>query len=156
MEKKRPATPNEYVATLPPDRRAAIEQVRKVILEHLPKGYQESLSWGILSYEVPREVCPDTYNGKPLGYAALGSQKNYMTLHLMTAYGDKKTADWLKSAFKARGKKLDMGKACIRFKTIEDLPLDVVGEAISRMPMQDWVRIYQASRKKPAGKQRAG
>ena len=148
MARKSATTVSEYLAGLPDDRRKAIAQVRAVILKNLPKGYQESLTWGILCYEVPLARCPDTYNGKPLGYAALGSQKNYMTLHLMNVYGDKKTAEWLKAAFRARGKKLDMGKACVRFKKVDDLPLDVVGEAIARTPLDEWVRMYQSSRKK--------
>jgi uncharacterized protein DUF1801 len=145
---KKAATVSEYLAALPPDRRAAIEHVRKVILENLPKGYQESLTWGVLSYEVPLARLPETYNGQPLGYVALASQKNYMSLHLMNVYGDEKAARWFKSAFKATGKKLEMGKACIRFKKVEDLPLEVVAEAIRRTPMDEWVRIYQASRAK--------
>lgn len=148
MTKKSAATVSEYLAGLPADRRAAIAQVRKVILKNLPKGYQESLTWGILSYEVPLERCPETYNGRPLGYAALGSQKNYMTLHLMNVYGDKKTRQWFESAFKASGKKLDMGKACVRFKKVDDLPLDVIGEAIARTPIDKWIDMYQASRRK--------
>jgi uncharacterized protein YdhG (YjbR/CyaY superfamily) len=144
---KKAATVAQYLAGLPPDRRAALEQVRSVILENLPKGYQESMTWGIPSYEVPLDVLPETYNGKPLGYAALGSQKNYMSLYLMNVYGDKKTEQWFRSAFEARGKKLDMGKSCIRFKKVDDLPLDVVGEAISRTPMDAWVRMYRSSRR---------
>lgn len=148
MAKKSAATVPEYLAGLPPDRREAIEQVRKVILKNLPKGYQESLNWGILSYEVPLTQCPDTYNGQPLGYVALGSQKNYMTLHLMNVYGDEKARQWFQSAFKASGKKLDMGKACVRFRKVEDLPLDVIGEAVARTPMREWIRIFQTSRRK--------
>jgi len=143
---KKASTVSEYLAALPPDRRAAIEQVRKVILENLPKGYQESLTWGVLSYEVPLARLSQTYNGQPLCYVALGSQKNYMSLYLMNVYGDEAMARWFKSAFKARGKKLDMGKSCVRFKTVDDLPLDVVAETVARTPMDEWVRIYEASR----------
>jgi hypothetical protein len=141
----------EYIDGLAPDRREAIQHVRKVILENLPKGYEEALTYGVLCYEVPLARLPDTYNGRPLCYVALGSQKNYMSLYLMNIYGDTKAAKWFKSAYRAKGKKLDMGKSCVRFKKLEDLPLDVIGEAIARTPMEEWIRIYRASR---TGKQR--
>ena len=143
---KKAATVAEYLDGLTPERRDAIEQVRKVILDNLPKGYQESLTYGVLSYEVPLSRLPDTYNGQPLSYVALGSQKNYMSLYLMNIYGDPKAAKWFKSAYKARGKKLDMGKSCVRFNKVEDLPLDVVAEVVGRTPMEDWIRIYRESR----------
>jgi Domain of unknown function (DU1801) len=143
---KKAATVAEYLDGLTPERRDAIEQVRKVILDNLPKGYQESLTYGLLSYEVPLSRLPDTYNGQPLSYVALGSQKNYMSLYLMNIYGDPKAARWFKSAYKAKGKKLDMGKSCVRFKKVEDLPLDVVAEVVGRTPMEDWIRIYRESR----------
>ena len=145
---KKAATVAEYLDGLTPERRDAIEQVRKVILDNLPKGYQESLTYGVLSYEVPLSRLPDTYNGQPLSYVALGSQKNYMSLYLMNIYGDPKAAKWFKSAYKAKGKKLDMGKSCVRFKTVEDLPLDVVAEVVGRTPIEDWIRIYRESRAK--------
>lgn len=143
---KKAATVAEYLDGLTPERRDAIEQVRKVILDNLPKGYQESLTYGVLSYEVPLSRLPDTYNGEPLSYVALGSQKNYMSLYLMNIYGDPKAAKWFKSAYKAKGKKLDMGKSCVRFKKVEDLPLDVVAEVVGRTPMEDWIRTYRESR----------
>jgi hypothetical protein len=145
---KKATTVAEYLNGLPPERRDAIEQVRKVILDNLPKGYQESLTYGVLSYEVPLSRLPDTYNGQPLSYVALGSQKNYMSLYLMNIYGDPKAAKWFKSAYKAKGKKLDMGKSCVRFKTVEDLPLDLVAEVVGRTPIEDWIRIYRESRAK--------
>ncbi len=145
---KKAATVAEYLNGLTPERRDAIEQVRNVILDNLPKGYQESLTYGVLSYEVPLSRLPDTYNGQPLSYVALGSQKNYMSLYLMNIYGDPKAARWFKSAYKAKGKKLDMGKSCVRFKTVEDLPLDLVAEVVGRTPIEDWIRIYRESRAK--------
>ena len=145
---KKAASVAEYLDGLTPERRDAIEQVRKVILDNLPKGYQESLTYGVLSYEVPLSRLPDTYNGQPLSYVALGSQKNYMSLYLMNIYGDPKAAKWFKSAYKAKGKKLDMGKSCVRFKTVEDLPLDLVAEVVGRTPIEDWIRIYRESRAK--------
>ena len=137
----------EYLNGLPADRRTAIEQVRKVIRDNLPKGYQEALTYGVLTYQVPLSRLPETYNGQPLSYVALASQKNYMSLYLMNIYGDPKAATWFKSAYKASGKKLAMGKSCVRFKKVDDLPLDVVAEAVARTPMEDWIRIYQESRR---------
>jgi hypothetical protein len=145
---KKPASVAEYLNGLTAERRDAIEQVRKVILDNLPQGYQEALTYGVLSYEVPLTRLPDTYNGQPLCYVALGSQKHYMSLYLMNIYGDSEAAKWFKVAYKAKGKKLDMGKSCVRFKTIDDLPLDVIGEAVARTPMEKWIRIYRESRAK--------
>jgi hypothetical protein len=143
------ATVTEIVKSWPAERREAMSTVRKTILAHLPKGYEETTTWGILTYAVPLSVLPDTYNGQPLGYVALGSQKNYMTLHLMPLYGDKKTEEWFRAQFKARGLKLDMGKACVRFKSLDDLPLDLVGAVVAKYPIDAWVRMYEQSRTKP-------
>lgn len=149
----KPTTARDYLASLPDDRREPIAKLRQVILDHLPKGYTETVGWGMLTYSVPLSVLPDTYNGQPLGYAALGSQKNYMTVHLMPLYGDRKAEEWFRAEFKARGKKLDMGKACVRFTSIDDLPLDVIGALVAKYPVEDWVRMYrQSRRKKPASR----
>jgi hypothetical protein len=141
-------TPEEYLASLPADRREAISAVREVIKKNLPQGYQEHIAAGIISYDVPLTDLPDTYNGHPLCYAALASQKNYMVVYLMSVYGDKKSEQWFKSRYKASGKKLDMGKSCVRFKKLDDLPLDLIGEVIARIPMEEWIRVYRQSRKK--------
>jgi len=140
-------TPGQYLEALPVERKSAIEKVRQVILDNLPPGYQESVGAGMLMYGVPLSRFPNTYNGHPLCYVALASQKNYMALYLMTVYGDKKTEEWFKAEFKARGKKLDMGKSCVRFKTLDDLPLDVIGDVVSRVPMEKWISLYEQSRK---------
>jgi hypothetical protein len=146
--KSRATTVKAYIDSLPPDRRAALQEVRRVILDNLPKGYRESMTWGVPTYEVPLTVCPDTYNGKPLSLAALASQKNYMVLYLMNVYGHKETEKWFREAYRAAGKKLDMGKSCVRFKKLEDLPLDVIGEAIARTPMDKYVAYYEKTRKR--------
>lgn len=142
----KPATVDEFMDSIPADRRSAMERVRKVILDNLPKGYQESLGMGMLMYSVPLSVLPDTYNGHPLCYAALSSHKSYMSVHLMPLYGDKNAEQRFRSQFKARGKKLDMGKACVHFKAADDLPLDVIGDVIASHPMEKWVSVYRASR----------
>src|SRR5262245_26607928 len=142
----KPATVHEFMSSLSEDRRSSIEKVRRVILDNLPKGYEEGMGMGMLMYSVPLSVCPETYNGHPLLYAALSSRKSYMSVHLMPLYGDKKAEERFRFEFKERGKKLDMGKACVHFKVADDLPLDVIGGVIASYPMEKWVRVYQASR----------
>lgn len=140
--KSQAKTAREYLAELPPDRRAAISAVRDVILKNLPKGYEECMGYGMLLYVVPHSIYPAGYHcdpSMPLMYAALASQKNHMAIYLMTVYGDKKTEQWFRDAFKASGKKLDMGKSCVRFKKLEDLPLQVIGEVIARVSVKDYV-----------------
>ena len=138
----------DYLAHLPTDRRIAMETVRGVILRNLPSGYEEALAGKILVYQVPLARYPDTYNGHPLWYAALASQKNYLSLYLMSAYGDSAHARQLRDGFKAAGKKLDMGKSCIRFRTAADLPLDVIRKLIGSMPVGRWVEIAKSARKR--------
>ena len=141
-------TPQDYLASLPDDRRAAMTRLRKVILDNLPKGYEEGIGYGMLNYVVPISVLPDTYNGQPLAYVSMASQKNYMTVHLLPLYGDRETEDWFRDQFAKRGKKLDMGKACVRFKSLDDLPLDVIGEVVAKFPVDKWVSVYRQSRTK--------
>jgi hypothetical protein len=139
-------TVDEYVGTLPLEQQDVIATLRDVILRNLPKGFQESMTWGVPTYEVPLERYPDTYNGKPLGYVALAVKKNYYALHLMSVYANPDLHVWLQSEFKRRGKKLDMGKGCLRFKRLDDLPLDVMGELISRTTLDDYVARIEAGR----------
>jgi hypothetical protein len=140
--KSNATTVNEYIKSLPEDRRAAISAVRKVILGHLPKGYEECMSYGMIGYVVPHSIYPagSHCNPKiPLPYAILGSQKNHMALHLMCVYGDKSIEEWFRKAWQAAGKKLDMGKGCVRLKKLEDVPLDVVGQVIARVPVKNYI-----------------
>jgi hypothetical protein len=148
MQNKTAKSADEYLDDLPADRRDAIAAVRAVVRKNLPKGYSEFVSWGMINYGVPLSRFPNTYNGQPLCYAALAAQKNYCSLYLMSVYGDKKHEARLRDGFKAAGKKLDMGKSCVRFKSSDDLPLDVVGELIAAVPAEKWIAIYEASRKK--------
>ncbi len=138
----------KYLDALPADRRRELVQVRDVILRNLPAGYDEAVVGKILAYRVPLERYPDTYNGQPLWYVGLASQKNYLSLYLMCAYGDSAHARQLKEGFKAAGKKLDMGKSCIRFRTAADLPLDVIGKLIGSVPVDRWVAIAISARKR--------
>jgi hypothetical protein len=138
----------EYLEQLPEDRKAAISKVRSVIRKHLPKGYVECFSYGMIGYVVPLKVYPNTYNGQPLMIAALGSQKNYMSLHLLAVYGHKEIETWFRARYKESGKKLDMGKACVRFKKLEDLPLDLVGEVIARVTVDKFIAFCEQVRRK--------
>ena len=136
----------EYLADLDDGRREAIATVRKVILDKLPGGYEETMLFGMISYVVPLSVLADTYNGQPLMYAALASQKRHMAIYLTNVYTDGSTEAWFRERYLATGKRLDMGKSCVRFKKLDDLPLDLVGEAIARTPIAEFVEIYKASR----------
>jgi len=140
-------TVSEYLAALPPERRAVVSKVRSLVKKHLPKGYQEAIGWGVITYTVPLKTLPDTYNGQPLCYVAIAALKNDYSLYLMNVYSDAKKAKWFAGEFKKRGKKLDMGKSCLHFKSLDDLPLDLIGEVIGSTPMDQYIEIYRASRK---------
>ncbi len=136
----------EYLAQLPEERRATIAAVRTHVLRHLPKGYEETMSAGMIAYVIPLARFPKTYNCQPLWYAALASQKSYCSLHLMRAYGDPQQSALLQQAFARAGKKLDMGKACLRFKRVEDLELDAIGQVIASTSPEQYIAIYEKSR----------
>ena len=136
-------TVQEYLKELPAERREAINAVRGVILANLPRGYEECMSYGMIGYVVPHSIYPKGYqcNPKlPLPFVNLGSQKNHMSLHLMCCYGDPKLKAQFEKAWKATGKKFDMGGGCVRFKKLEDVPLKVVGELIASIPVADYIR----------------
>lgn len=155
MPSPAPASVDAYLAALPPDRREALSAVRKVILQNLPEGYEEGIHYGMIGYCIPLARYPKTYNGQPLSFAALASQKGYMSLYLTCVYGDPAMREWFESAYRAAGKRLDMGKSCIRFKSLDDLPLDVVGQAIARVPVDAFVAQYEKSRSEYAEKKAA-
>lgn len=145
----------EYLDELPEDRRAAISAVRKVVLDNLPAGYEEIMQYGMIGYVVPHSLFPPGYHcdpKQPLTYASLGNQKNYMAIYLMGVYGDGPLAEWFRTAYLATGKRLDMGKSCVRFKRLEDLPLDVIGQTIARVTPQAYIDHYQALRAKQTSK----
>jgi len=149
--KSKAKTVKEYLAEMPPDRHDAINAVRKVILQNLPDGFEETMQYGMISYVVPFKLFPAGYHcdpTQPLCYAGLASQKNYMAVYLMTAYMHKETENWFVKAYKASGKKLDMGKCCVRFKRLDDLPLDVIGRAIARVPVENYIKAYEEMRRK--------
>ena len=137
-----------FLARLPADRAKAISQVREVVVEHLPPGYEEVVQGNMLVYQVPLERYPDTYNGQPLWYAALAAPKSYLTLHLMAIYGSEKLAKDVENGFRAAGKTLNVGKACIRFHEADDLALDAIGKAVAAVPLDKWVAIAKAAHKR--------
>jgi hypothetical protein len=142
------STVTEYLDSLPPERRKVIATVRSAIKRVLPKGYKETMNWGAITYEIPLSRYPTTYNGQPLCYVGLSAQKNYYSLYLLGAYSDPEQLAALKNAFKTAGKKLDMGKSCVRFKSLDDLPLDALGDIIAGMPPETYIERYEASRRK--------
>jgi hypothetical protein len=138
-----------YLAALPADRRQALEAVRKVILANLDRDYEEGMQYGMVGYFVPHKIHPAGYHcdpSEPLPFAGLASQKNHMSLYLMSIYGPHGDGDWFRRAWQKTGKKLDMGSACIRFKQVEDLALDVIAEALKRMPAKRWIDMCSLQR----------
>ena len=148
MAASKAATVDQYLAELPPERKEVVSKVRDLVRRNLPKGYTETMNWGMISYEVPLERYPNTYNGQPLSYAALAAQKNYYSLYLMSAYPESEQGKQLADAFKRAGKKLDMGKSCLRFKTLDDLPLDAVARIIASTPPEKLIAQFEAARGK--------
>ena len=137
----------QYLNELPEDRKESLSIVREAIVKNLPTGYVEVMNWGMITYEVPLETFPDTYNGKPLMYAALASQKNHMSVYLMGCYMSPEIRNKFENAYKQSGKKFDAGKSCIRFKKVEDLPLELIGKTIGSMSVEQFIEHYLLSRK---------
>ncbi len=140
-------TVDEYLADLPEERRIAIETVRDTILENLPAGYEEAMNWGMITYQVPLDAFPDTYNGKPLMYAALASQKNHMAVYLTSVYALPGKAEEFEAAYRATGKRYDMGKSCVRFRKLDDLPLELIGESIRSVDVDTFITDVEDARK---------
>jgi uncharacterized protein YdhG (YjbR/CyaY superfamily) len=139
-------TINEYLSELSEERRAMIETVRQVILDHLPEGYKEAVSWGMITYQVPLATYPDTYNKKPLMYAAIASQKRHVSLYLTPIYMDEDRREAFEAAYKATGKRYDAGKSCVRFRSLDDLPLDLIGETIASMEVEAFIDAMETMR----------
>ena len=140
------ASVDAYLAELPADRREVVGQVLETVRRHLPPGYTESMAWGMITWSVPLERYPNTYNGEPLGYAALAAQKRHYALYLMGTLMDSAMAQDFRARWEATGRKLDMGKSCLRFKKIENLDLDLVGEVIAATPVADFLTTYERQR----------
>lgn len=146
MVTSKATTVDEYLAELPADRRAVVESVRALVNRHLPAGYQETMSWGMISWEIPLARFPDTYNRQPLAFVALAAQKNHYALYLMCVYADSDAEQTLRAAYAKAGRKLDFGKSCLRFKQRDDLLDEVVGRLIASTPVDTHIAHYQASR----------
>lgn len=137
-------TVEEYILELPEDRQIAIQAVRKVILANLPQGYEEVMNWGMITYQVPLKTYPDTYNNKPLMYAALVSQKNHMSVYLMGIYMSEKDREKFEKVYRATGKRYDVGKSCVRFRKLDDLPLPLIGDSIASLKVDDFLSRMQS------------
>ncbi|MEO8451384.1 MAG: DUF1801 domain-containing protein [Gemmatimonadota bacterium] len=143
MVSSRAATVSEYLKSLPAERRAVVAKVRGVVRKSLLPGFVESMSWGMICWEIPLARYPETYNGRPLPYAALAAQKNNYTIYLTMVYQDPKKLAWMKDQFRSAGKRLDMGKSCVHFRSPDDLPLDVIGALIGGMSVDDVSAQYE-------------
>ena len=147
MAKSTTKTVKEYIEELPEYRRETIEKVRELILKHLPEGYQETINWGMISYEIPLDRYPDTYNNQPLSYLGLAAQRNYNALYLMPVYQDEKLEEWLSEEFEKANKKMDMGRSCLKFQTVDDLPIEAITKIIAHQTPDEFIESYEEKRK---------
>ncbi len=142
------ANVEEYIAGLPPERADVVEQVRQLVLDHLPDGIEESMNWGMIAYEIPLDRYPDTYNGEPLMYAALAAQKHHYALYLHSVYASEEVETALREAYADAGMKLDVGKSCVRFKRLDQILPDALADAIGAVSVDDYITLYEASRRR--------
>jgi len=157
MVQSKAKTVAQYLRELPDDRRAALQVLREVFLENVDSDIVEVMSYGMIGYHVSFDAYPGGYHcdpSTPLPYAGLASQKNHLALYMMGLYMDPDDVAWFQSAWKATGNRLDMGKSCVRFRRIEDVPLEVVAEAIRRMPSKRYIQTYEAHLGGAAGRRR--
>lgn len=141
-------TPDEYIDTLPADRKEIIENIRKIILENLPNGFEEVISYGMLGYVVPHKLYPAGYHCDPklpLPFIGLASQKNYISFYHMGLYANAALMEWFISEYKQFGKKIDIGKSCVRFKKPEDIPFKLIGLLCSKVTANQWINQYEAA-----------
>ena len=148
MASSKASTVEEYLQEFPEDRAVVVSEVRDVILKNLPKGYEETMNWGMIAYEIPLERYPDTYNKQPLMYMALAAQKNHYAVYSSGVYMAPLGESWLRSEFDKAGKKLDMGKSCIRFRRLENLPLEVIGKVAAAQSVDEFIGAYEKAQKK--------
>jgi len=145
-------TPDGYIAQLPDDRKPVMEKLRQVILDHLPKGFEETSSYGMIGYVVPHSVYPKGYHAKPelpLPFINIASQKNFIAVYHMGIYANPKLLRWFTSEYPNHCKlKLDMGKSCIRFKKPEQIPFDLIGELVEKVTVDEWVKTYESNIKR--------
>jgi hypothetical protein len=146
------STPEEYIQNLPEDRISPVRKIRQIILKNLPKGFEEGIGYGMLSYHVPKTIYPAGYHCDtklPVPFMNVASQKNFVALHHMGMYAIPELLEWFVTEYpKHSSKKLDMGKSCVRFKKMEDIPFELIGELVTKMSVQDWVDLYEKNYKK--------
>ncbi len=150
----RTKTVDQYLASLPADRRESIARVLTVVRRNLPGGYEEVMNWGMVCWQVPLTRYPNTYNGYPLMLAALASQKSHSALYLTAVYGEPALSAWFHNEYRRSGKRLDAGKSCVRFRTADDLPLELIGRTIKRVSVAGYLAMYERTRT-ATGKERA-
>ena len=145
-------SPEEYIKELPEERKAILEKLRKTLLDNLPDGFEETMSYGMIGYVIPHSIYPQGYHCTPelpLPFLNIASQKNYVALYHMGIYADKDLLNWFTSAYKKISPgKLDMGKSCIRFKKQEDIPYELIAELVSKISPQEWIQTYENTIKK--------
>lgn len=142
------SSPDEYVKKLPPERQQPIQKLREVISENLPKGFEETMSYGMIGYVVPHSIYPQGYRCNPdlpLPFVNVASQKNYIALYHSGVYIDKKLEEWLKREFQKKSVKLDMGKSCIRFKNPDEIPYDIISKLVKKITPSAWVKLYEST-----------
>jgi uncharacterized protein YdhG (YjbR/CyaY superfamily) len=148
MATSKATTVDEYLAELPDDRRQVVNAVRRLVRKHIPTGYRETMAFGMIGWVIPLERYPTTYNKQPLQYVGLAAQKNHYALYLMGVYADSSAERALKAAYAKAGKKLDMGKSCLRFASLDDLVPEAVGGAIATVSPDDFIALYEQSRRR--------
>jgi len=150
--KKEVTTPDEYISQLPEDRKEALSKLRAVILENLPEGFEERINYGMIGYVVPHSIYPDGYHCNPelpLPFMSIASQKNFIGLYHMGIYSDENLLNWFTEEYPKHVKtKLDMGKSCIRFKKIETIPYELIGQLVQKMSAQEWIDKYESAIKR--------
>ncbi len=145
MVSSRATTVEQYLAELPDDRRADVARVREVILANLPDGFEETMQYGMIGYAIPLERFPDTYNGEALGSVALAAQKRHISVYMHALYASQELTAWFVEAYAAAGKKLNMGKSCVRFRRADDAALDVIGEAVAQVTPDQLIAAHEAA-----------
>ncbi len=149
-------SPEEYINQIAQDRQVAMQKLRNVILDNLPKGFQETMNYGMIGYVVPHSIYPPGYHctpNLPLPFITIASQKNYIALYHMGIYADKKIYDWFVAEFPKHSKlKLDMGKSCIRFKKPDQIPFKLIGELVQKISLTEWINLYESMIKKSSSK----
>ncbi|MBN8641583.1 MAG: DUF1801 domain-containing protein [Flavobacteriales bacterium] len=145
-------TPDQYINELPDDRKVVMQKLREVVLANLPKGFKEMMGYGMLGYSVPHEIYPNGYHCNPkdpLPFFGMASQKNTINIYHMAVYADKKLYDWFVSEYPKHCKsKLDMGKSCVRFKKLDDIPYELIGELCTKVSVEQWIEMYEKNLKR--------